>query len=114
MFKNILIYFLSHQKSIPTNLKYLIFSLFTTYPEFQRKHFPHMMSISPKIGKSLTMAKLRMHGKRVIREIGIMVEHVQAGNDEELMAKIKHVSISLSNSEAKSQLKCIIFIFNAK
>ena len=67
-----------------------------------------MMSISPKIGKSLTMAKLRMHGKRVIREIGIMVEHVQAGNDEELMAKIKHVSISLSNSKAKSQLKCSI------
>ena len=63
-----------------------------------------MMSISPKIGKSLTMAKLRMHGKRVIREISIMVEHVQAGNDEELMAKIKQVSISLSISKAKSLL----------
>ena len=74
-----------------------------------------MMSISPKIGKSLTMAKLRMHGKRVIREIGIMVEHVQAGNDEELTAKIKHVSISLINAKAKYQPICKkIFIFNPK
>ena len=94
MFKNNLI-FLPRQEFILTNIICLIFSLFTSYPEFQRKHFPHMMS--SKSGKALTMAKLRMHGKRVFREISIMVEHVQAGNDEELMAKIKQVIIILSN-----------------
>ena len=63
------------------------FSLFSSYPEFQRKHFPHMMN-----SKGLTIAKLRLHGARVIREISVMVEHVKAGNDEDLMAKIKQVS----------------------
>ena len=43
--------------------------------------------------KFLTIRKLRLHGARVIREIGVMVEHVKAGNDEDLMDKIKQVSI---------------------
>ena len=65
-----------------------IFSLFTKYPEFQKKHFPKMMN-----SKFLTIRKLRLHGARVMREIGLMVEYVKAGNDEDLMEKIKQVSI---------------------
>ena len=42
--------------------------------------------------KFLTIRKLRLHGARVIREIGVMVEHVKAGNDEDLIDKIKQVS----------------------
>ena len=38
-----------------------------------------------------TILKLRIHGARVVREIGIMVEHVKTGNDEELLQKIKDV-----------------------
>ena len=41
----------------------------------------------------LTIRKLRLHGARVMREIGLMVEYVKAGNDEDLMEKIKQVSI---------------------
>ena len=42
--------------------------------------------------KFLTIRKLWLHGARVIREIGVMVEHVKAGNDEDLIDKIKQVS----------------------
>ena len=79
-----------------TDALYQNFSLFTSYPEFQRKHFPHMMNSS--IGKSLTKKKLQIHGKRVIHEISVMVECVQEGNDAELMAKIKQVGIDHENN----------------
>ena len=49
--------------------------------------------MNSSIGKSLTKSKLKIHGGRVIREISVMVDCVQAGNDEALMAKIKEVSI---------------------
>ena len=38
------------------------------------------------------ISKLRLHGARVVRDVGIMIEHVKTGNDEELMLKIKEVN----------------------
>ena len=54
--------------------------------------------MNSSIGKSLTKSKLQIHGKRVIREISVMVECVQEGNDEGLMAKIKQVGIDHENN----------------
>ena len=70
--------------------------------------------------KFLTIRKLRLHGARVIREIGVMVEHVKAGNDEDLMDKIKQVSIhhiskrfliKITSVQAKSY-SCFQIIYN--
>ena len=38
------------------------------------------------------ISKLRLHGARVIRDVGIMIEHVKAENCDELMLKIKEVN----------------------
>ena len=63
-------------------------SLFTNYPEFQRKYFPSM-----PLSEGMTIAKLRIHGARVVRSVGVMVDHVKTGNDEELLKTIKEVCI---------------------
>ena len=61
-------------------------SMFTKYPDVQKKYFPSM----PLSDKSTT-SKLRIHGSRVVREIGKMIGYVQAGDDAALGAKIKEV-----------------------
>ena len=64
-----------------------IHSLFTKYPEFQRKHFP---SLALNEGDS-TITKLRIHGAKVMGSIAVMVKHVKTGNDERLLQKIQEV-----------------------
>ena len=66
-------------------------SLFTNYPEFQRKYFPSM-----PLSEGMTITKLRIHGARVVRSVGLMVDHVKSGNDEELIRTIKEVCTAYS------------------
>ena len=44
----------------------------------------------------MTITKLRIHGARVVRSVGVMVDHVKNGNDEELLKTIKEVCIEQS------------------
>ena len=44
----------------------------------------------------MTITKLRIHGARVVRSVGVMVDHVKTGNDEELLKTIKEVCIEQS------------------
>ena len=44
------------------------------------------------LGNGLTIAKLRIHGAKVVSEVGLMVEDVKTGDNEALALKIKNVS----------------------
>ena len=46
------------------------------------------------LSEGMTIAKLRIHGARVVRSVGVMVDHVKSGNDEELLKTIKEVCIA--------------------
>ena len=43
------------------------------------------------LGNGLTIAKLRIHGAKVVSEVGLMVEDVKTGDNEALTLKIKNV-----------------------
>ena len=46
------------------------------------------------LSEGMTITKLRIHGARVVRSVGVMVDHVKTGNDEELLKTIKEVCIA--------------------
>ena len=48
------------------------------------------------LSEGMTITKLRIHGARVVRSVGVMVDHVKTGNDEELLKTIKEVCIEQS------------------
>ena len=48
------------------------------------------------LSEGMTITKLRIHGARVVRSVGVMVDHVKSGNDEELLRTIKEVCITRS------------------
>ena len=49
------------------------------------------------LGNGLTIAKLRIHGAKVVSEVGLMVEDVKTGDNEALTLKIKNVSSTFKN-----------------
>ena len=49
------------------------------------------------LGNGLTIAKLRIHGAKVVSEVGLMVEDVKTGDNESLALKIKNVSSTFKN-----------------